>query len=253
MPKYAYAFLFVVALTVPTLVASQNVGNRAPASENTSSAPQSAEKEPLAGACRGFDFSGKVTDGYFVQHGGGKIKVRIPVDYLLFPETGSSFAVRDDGAANFNFHRDTLRPYPRREMEGKIVAGKQEWISFLVTDLIEIKSIAKISANILSGRKSGSTESPFPEELVSQDLFHVRFPSRSQPAWQQKTLYLGRSNSIITDVISCNVRQPRRYPNCEQITRLAGYDVKIFYPLDQLEKWKLTKRNVQNLLECMTE
>lgn len=249
--KYpAPAFLFVIALASASITGSQAVGS---AGANAASTRQSLERERLAGSCRGFDFSGKVTDGYFVQHGGGKVKVKIPVDYLLFPETGSTFTENGDGSANFNFHRDTLQPYPRREMQGKIVAGKEEWISFLVTDLIEINAIAKGTMNRLSGRKTASNEPPFPEKEASKGLFQIQLPSRRQPDWEKKTLYFGRDASAVTDVISCSVSQPNRYPHCEHITRLDGYDVKILYPLDQLQNWTMTKRNVQNLLECITE
>jgi len=210
------------------------------------------EEGGSARICGGFDFSGTIADGYLVQHGGAKVKVRIPADYLLFPETADAFPKDGDGGANFNFHRDTLEPYPRGEMQGKIVAGREEWVSFLVTNFIEINDLARVTTNILSGRKATSGEPSFAEQAVSEGLFQVQLPVRLQPDWQKQTLFFGRDGSSITDVISCTVPQPRRYPHCEQITRAAGYDVKIGYPLDQLKNWKLMKGNIQSLLNCMT-
>lgn len=251
MCRFARSLLLLAILFATGAAGAQNRGKQDTAAASKSRLPIEQQREQ--GVCHGFDFSGTVADGYLVQHGSGKVKVRIPVDYLLFPETSSSFTEKGEGQANFNFHRDTLKPYPRQEMQGKIVAGKEEWISFLVTDLIEIKAIANFYMNTLSGRKAPSNEPTFPEKEVSASLFQVQLPSRAQPEWQKKTLYFGRDASAITDVISCSVPQPNQYPHCEQITRLSGYDVKILYPLDRLKSWKTTKQNVQNLLECMTE
>jgi hypothetical protein len=207
------------------------------------------EHEQQADTCRGFDFSGKITDGYFVQHGGQKIKVRIPVDYLLFPETGTSFTKASDGEANFNFHQETLRPYPRSAMQGKILVGKEEWISFLITNLSEIDAIATAYTSNYSGRKLNSGGPAYPEERVFKDLYRVQF----EPTWEKKALYFGRIGSLVSDVISCDVPGPNRYPHCQQITRLSGFDVKIGYPLEELEHWQVTRRKVQDLLECMTK
>ncbi|MGA1803143.1 hypothetical protein [Rhizobium sp. HT1-10] len=210
---------------------------------------RSLGQDQSIGNCRGFDFSGKVSDGFFVQHGGQKVRVRIPVDYLLFPEAGSTFTREGDGKANFNFHRETLKPYPRHEMFGKIIAGKEEWVSFLVTNLIEIDAIAKFSANLFSGTEMTSETPSFPERLVSEDLFEVQF----QPTWQAKNLFFGKTGTLITDVISCDVPALGNFPHCQQITRLGKFDVKIGYPRDQITHWKLLKEKTNDLLECMAE
>lgn len=214
---------------------------------------QTIEQQREQGVCQGFDFSGKVTDGYFVQHGGGKVKVRIPVAYLLFPEVGSSFITKNAGEANFNFHRDTLKPYPRQEMLGKIVAGKEEWISFLVTNLVEIDVVARNLMNFYSQRSLRSDLPAFPEKAATYNLMQVELPERQQPGWQKKTLYFARDAGKITDVISCNIPLPEFYPHCEQSTRVGKYDVKILYPLDQLKSWKTIRQNIQYFLDCMSK
>lgn len=246
--SYSSIFIFFILLGYSTAEA-QNSG----AHGEATNLHRSFGELQAQGFCQGFDFSGKVVDGYFAQHGGGKVKVRIPVDYLLFPETGSTFTEKSDGMANFNFHRDTLKPYPRREMQGKVIAGKEEWISFLITDFIEMKLLAKLYTNLLSGRKAKSNEPPFPEKQVSANLFQVQLPSRVQPDWEKRNLYLGRDGGAVTDVISCNIPQPNQYPHCEHLSRLGGYDVKVLYPLDQFTNWKVIKKNIQSLLECMTD
>jgi hypothetical protein len=210
---------------------------------------KSTQNKDAYGVCRGFDFGGEVIDGYFVQHGGRKAKVRIPVDYLMFPEAGTSFTERSAGEANLNFHRDTLKPYPRQQMQGKIVAGKEEWVSVLVANLIEIEAIATAYTHSFSGRKLNSNDTSFAELLAFKDLYKIQF----EPTWEKKSLYVGRSDSIITDVIACDAPGPGRYPHCQQITKLQGYDVKIGYPLKELAAWKSIREKVEDLLACMTK
>jgi hypothetical protein len=250
--SFALKFSAVTLLGVFAVAIAVIAGGPSSEGMNSGSDEKPQDDGGRARICGGFDFSGKIAAGYLAQHGGTKVKVRIPADYLLFPETVDAFSKDGNGAANFNFHRDTLKPYPRRDMQGKIVAGREEWVSFLVTNFIEINELARVTANVLSGRKAASGEPSFTEQAVSEGLFQVQLPVRWQPDWQKQTLFFGREGSSITDVISCTVPQPRRYPHCEQITRLGGYDVKIGYPLDQLKNWKLMKGNIQSLLNCMT-
>jgi hypothetical protein len=134
-------------------------------------------------------------------------------------------------------------------MQGKIVAGNEEWISILVANLIEIDAITTAYTNNFSGRKLNSNEPPFAEVRAFKDLYKIQF----EPTWEKKSLFVARSGSLITDVIACDVPGPGRYPHCQQITRLLGYDVKIGYPLEELEDWQVTKGRAQDLLACMTK
>lgn len=219
---------------------------------NIASSVSSEAGSTTADNCGDFNLTGALIDGYLVQHGGKKVKARIPVDYLLFPEIGSSFPKEGDGTANFNFDRNTLKPYSRARMRGKIVDGKEEWISFLVTSFLEMDEIARITINVLSGRMAAAHVPTISERPVSENLYQVLLPETAKPKWQDKNLFLGRGGGSITDVISCSTMGSSKYPHCEQITRLGHFDVKISYPLDQLRNWGTTKQNVRVLLHCMT-
>lgn len=109
-----------------------------------------------------------------------------------------------EGAVLLYAHKDTLQPYPLKEMHGKIAAGKQNWISILINYRAELSEVKQIHLSVYARSADTTKLRPIEDNFGLQSY-------KIAPRRGEKDIFFHQEMHRTTDVICCG-RPPSTRP-----------------------------------------
>jgi hypothetical protein len=157
----------------------------------------------------------------------------------------------------FRVFIDTFEPVTRQETGRLNREGVRNWMTFLIHDSVDYKSLASIHLRQADpGAESRDSASLFSElenyefEKSSYDL--LRAIPRGPDPQRDFFVTLG-GGDVPNTIISCSKPREVGFAGCKHFARLNSLDASISYRRTELSNWQTIQDNVSEFLGCAVE
>lgn len=142
---------------------------------------------------------------------------------------------------------DSFEPVTRRETSKLNRQGIHNWMTFIVSDRIEMIDLASVA---LSSAEWGLPKEPFISyQLVPSDFGLLRaLPKGNEPV--ETVYFFLEAGGNPETIISCDIQESFLYHNCTQQFRTLNMDVSVDYRIEQFPNWRSIQSKIDSFLGC---
>jgi hypothetical protein len=190
-----------------------------------------------------------VTSTILMDIEGREVNLRIPVAYFEDPWD------QEDGlrttAQLFSVEIGSFLPVTRPQTKVKMMAGLQDFMTFLAGDFITLPKIAEFHVNVNLGPPDPPLSS-YTRHVGPYGLFEIK-TSKIPEAYPAHDVYISEEeDGIIQAVLDCNAPNTYEYPGCDHFFSTEGMDINIHYRLTYLPYWKSIQKSISEFMTCAT-
>ncbi len=190
-----------------------------------------------------------VTSVIIMGQEGGKVNLRIPVDY--FEDAWDQKDGVETTAQLFSVEIGSFDPVTRDDTLTKHQAGLMDYMVFTVEDLVSLKEIAEFRANSLAGLPEAPLAS-YTRRTAPSKLTEIWQTVRTLRGVRDYDLYLSETDNELNSVIACRAPGTALNLGCDHFFRSAGLDVTLDYQRSYLPYWQEIQSSIEQFLTCST-